>query len=226
MQTQIRLAEGASFKDVGLIQDQIKVTGASIQARVTTEDPEAEFRPATGRIVYFRPGEGIGIRLDGAAGFSGAVISPHYDSLLVKVTSRGQTHQQACKRLVRALAEFRVRGVTTNIPFIQNVLSHDSFVNDCVGTSFIDTNKELFDFSASKNRGGKILAYLAQVAVNGPKTPLATSLVPERVDPKPPAATIGKTGWKHVLTEKGPEGFAKAVRAHKGRCSSACFPRL
>ena len=148
VQSQIRLAEGASFKDVGLIQDQITVTGASIQARVTTEDPEAEFRPATGRIVYFRPGEGIGIRLDGAAGFSGAVISPHYDSLLVKVTARGQNHKQACKRLVRALSEFRVRGVTTNIPFIQNVLSHDSFVNDCVGTSFIDTNKELFDFSA------------------------------------------------------------------------------
>jgi len=135
---------------------------------------------------------------------------------LVKVTARGQNHKQACKRLSRALAEFRVRGVTTNIPFLQNVLTNDQFVNKCVGTSFIDSNKELFDFSASKNRGGKLIAYLGQIAVNGPQTPLATTLEPERVDPKPPAATIGKTGWKHVLNEKGPEGFAKAVRAHKG----------
>eukprot|EP00667_Euglena_gracilis_P012227 EG_transcript_12535 len=151
VQSQIMLAEGKSLADVGLVQDRIATQGVAIQARVTTEDPASGFQPATGRIDYFRPGEGIGIRLDGAAGFSGARISPFYDSLLVKVTCRGQTHEQTCRRLSRALKEFRVRGVTTNIPFILNVLNDEAFRNGVVGTAFIDKNPALFVLDRSAN---------------------------------------------------------------------------
>eukprot|EP00128_Syssomonas_multiformis_P015040 Colp12_sorted_trinity150504_noHs@20136 len=124
VQSQIRVAEGMSLPELGLTQDKIRVVGNAIQCRLTTEDPENGFQPDTGRIEVFRAGEGMGIRLDGGSGFAGAVISPFYDSLLVKVTGRAANHEQAAHKLHRALSEFRIRGVKTNISFLRNVLTH------------------------------------------------------------------------------------------------------
>eukprot|EP01012_Entosiphon_sulcatum_P026979 TRINITY_DN324_c0_g1_i1.p1 TRINITY_DN324_c0_g1~~TRINITY_DN324_c0_g1_i1.p1 ORF type:complete len:1188 (-),score=212.97 TRINITY_DN324_c0_g1_i1:45-3608(-) len=225
VQAQLQLAQGKTLTDLGLLKANkdgtftslVNSHGAAIQARVTTEDPENNFQPDTGRIEAFRTGEGMGIRLDVGAGFAGAVISPHYDSLLMKVTSRGRTHEEAARRLHRALQEFRVRGVKTNIPFLLNVLRNKQFVETFVDTSFIDANKALFTTPETKNRAQKILHYLAEVAVNGPKTPLATGLKPSSIDPVIPAKPSSTpTGWKRVLDEEGPEGLSKQVLKHKG----------
>lgn len=168
----------------------------------------------------FRTGEGMGIRLDSGSAFSGAAISPHYDSLLVKVTGKAMTHKQAARKLQRCLEEFRIRGVKHNIPFLQNVLAHPKFLEGQVDTSFIDTSPELFKFPLGLNRAQKILYFLANIAVNGPLTPLGTNLEPSRIEPDLPssAATLKKTsppdGWRKIFLEKGPEAFAKAVRAH------------
>lgn len=217
VQAQIAIAQGKSLQDLGLTQDKINVTGASIQARVTTEDPANNFTPDTGRIEVFRTGEGMGIRLDGASAFPGAVISPHYDSLLVKVISHASSHLEASKKLYRALREFRVRGVKTNIPFLLNVLHHSQFLEGAVDTDFIKDNPQLFDIRTSQNRAQKLLHYLGNVMINGPVTPLATSLKPSKIEPKVPRIPVGNfrdrpSGFKDVLTKEGPEGFARAVR--------------
>jgi len=156
--------------------------------------------------------------LDTGAGFVGSKISPFYDSLLVKVIGRGLTHEEASNKLRRALAEFRIRGVKHNIPFLQKVLSHEKFLNGYVDTSFIDTTPELFQFSSSGNRAQKLLSFLGETVVNGPTTPLATNLEPSRKNPVVPECPLGEKppkGWKQVLEEAGPAGFAKAIRQHK-----------
>src|SRR5690606_22895278 len=127
VQAQIRIAGGATFEELGLAQEKIQLRGVAIQCRVTTEDPRKGFRPDTGRIQVFREGTGMGIRLDGGSGYAGAQISPDYDSLLVKVTAHAGTFREAVDKLHRALAEFRARGVNTNIPFLHNVLRHPRF---------------------------------------------------------------------------------------------------
>jgi pyruvate carboxylase len=167
VQAQIKVAEGQSLKDLNLKQENIKVTGSAIQVRMTTEDPAKNFQPDTGRIEVFRSGEGMGIRVDSASAFAGALISPYYDSLLVKVISHSQNHQSACAKMIRALKEFRIRGVKTNIPFLINVLENKEFVSGTVDTSFIDANPELFQYKQSQNRAGKLLNYLGTVMVNG-----------------------------------------------------------
>lgn len=136
------------------------------------EDPAKSFQPDYGRIEVYRSGEGMGIRIDSANAFTGAVISPYYDSLLVKIIAQGKDHPSACAKMLRALKEFRIRGLKTNIPFLVNVLQNDQFVNGAVDTSFIDENPQLFDFKPSQNRANKILVYLADVIVNGSLTPL------------------------------------------------------
>jgi pyruvate carboxylase len=161
----------------------------------------------------------MGIRLDGGSGYSGAVISPHYDSLLVKVTAHALTFPMAVQKLQRALAEFRVRGVKTNIPFLQRMLAHPSFVAGEVTTGFVDATPELFHFPVRRNRAQRLLRYLAEVAVNGPSTPWATKNPPAAVDPEIPAVPIDAPplrGWRDVLKAEGPAGFAKAVREHPG----------
>jgi pyruvate carboxylase len=218
VQAQIRIAGGATLDDLGLHQDAIHVRGHAIQCRITTEDPRANFRPDTGRIEAYRSASGMGIRLDGGSGYAGAVITPHYDSLLVKVTARGNTFDGARHKLLRALAEFRIRGVKTNIPFLQNVLGHPRFVGGDLDTNFVDATPELFDLPPRRNRAQRLLRFLAEVAVNGPTTPWATSNPPARIEPEVPEvrADAPRTGWRDLLRERGPRAFAAAVRAHPG----------
>ncbi|KAM9826987.1 pyruvate carboxylase, mitochondrial-like [Neosynchiropus ocellatus] len=215
---QLHVCEGRSLADLGLKQDKIRVNGCAIQCRVTTEDPARGFQPDTGRIEVFRSGEGMGIRLDSASAFQGAVISPHYDSLLVKVISSGKDLQTAASKMSRALAEFRVRGVKTNIPFLQNVLSNNQFLHSTVDTQFIDENQELFNLKPTQNRAQKLLHYLGHVMVNGPTTPIPVKAKPSSTDPVIPPVTMGDppVGFRDVLLRDGPEGFAKAIRAHQG----------
>lgn len=219
VQKQIRLAEGHTLSDLNLTQNNIKVDGYAIQCRVTTEDPAKSFQPDTGRIEVFRSGEGFGIRLDGASAFAGAIISPYYDSLLVKVIAKAGSMKAASAKMTRALREFRVRGVKTNIPFLLNVLNNEKFLNNEYDTNFIDTHPELFHFEPSQNRAQKLLYYLANVMVNGPSTPLATKLKPSELHPQVPDVDINLPtlqGFKTVLDKEGPKAFAKAVRENKG----------
>uniref|UniRef100_A0A8C7YTU8 Pyruvate carboxylase n=1 Tax=Oryzias sinensis TaxID=183150 RepID=A0A8C7YTU8_9TELE len=215
---QLRVCEGRSLPELGLKQDKIRVNGCAIQCRVTTEDPARGFQPDTGRIEVFRSGEGMGIRLDSASAFQGAIISPHYDSLLVKVIASGKDLNMAASKMSRALAEFRVRGVKTNIPFLQNVLSNNQFLHSTVDTQFIDENPELFNLKPTQNRAQKLLHYLGHVMVNGPTTPIPVKAKPSSIDPVVPHVGMGDppVGFRDVLLRDGPEGFAKAVRAHQG----------
>ncbi|XP_066583302.1 pyruvate carboxylase, mitochondrial isoform X2 [Prorops nasuta] len=220
VQSQIRIAEGMTLPELGLTQKNIIPQGFAIQCRVTTEDPAKSFQPDSGRIEVFRSGEGMGIRLDGASAFAGAIISPYYDSLLVKVIAHAADLQSSCAKMNRALREFRVRGVKTNIPFLLNVLENQKFLNGAVDTYFIDENPQLFQFQQSQNRAQKLLSYLGTVLVNGPSTPLATILKPAEIRPHVPQIALDPMepprGLRHIFKESGPEAFAKAVRQHKG----------
>ncbi|CAJ0577237.1 unnamed protein product, partial [Mesorhabditis spiculigera] len=219
VQAQIRVAEGKTLEDLKLKQDTIHVNGAAIQCRLTTEDPARGFQPDSGRIEVFRSGEGMGIRLDSASAYAGSVITPHYDSLLVKVIASARSHNKAAAKLVRALKEFRIRGVKTNVPFLLNVLQHKAFIDASVDTYFIDEHPELFAFKPSQNRAQKLLTYLGEIQVNGATTPLATTTKPAHVEPPVPhlkAGTKPPVGLRSVLVNEGPEAFAKAVRRNKG----------
>ncbi|XP_071657587.1 pyruvate carboxylase, mitochondrial isoform X1 [Patagioenas fasciata] len=218
VQAQLQVAAGRSLPELGLLQESIAVNGCAIQCRVTTEDPARGFQPDTGRIEVFRSGEGMGIRLDGASAFQGALISPHYDSLLVKVVAHGPDQPTAAAKMRRALAEFRIRGVKTNIPFLQNVLAHPQFLGGAVDTQFIDENPELFHLSPGQNRAQKLLHYLGHVMVNGPSTPLPVKAKAALVEPTPPPVPMGDppAGLRAVLQREGPGGFARALRGHRG----------
>uniref|UniRef100_A0A2P2HWL7 Pyruvate carboxylase n=1 Tax=Hirondellea gigas TaxID=1518452 RepID=A0A2P2HWL7_9CRUS len=219
VQSQIRVAEGMTLPEMGLTQDKIVVQGCAIQCRVTTEDPAKNFQPDFGRLEVFRSGEGMGIRLDGASAFAGAIISPYYDSLLVKVISRASDLASSAAKMNRSLREFRIRGVKTNVPFLLNVLENQKFLNGTIDTTFIDEHPELFQFKPSKNRAQKLLNYLGALLVNGSLTPLATNIKPAKITPSVPQTPVASPppeGFKRILDRDGPEGFAKAVRAHKG----------
>ncbi|KAF1572767.1 UNVERIFIED_CONTAM: Pyruvate carboxylase, mitochondrial, partial [Eudyptes pachyrhynchus] len=214
---QLQVAAGRSLPELGLRQESIRVNGCAIQCRVTTEDPARGFQPDTGRIEVFRSGEGMGIRLDGASAFQGALISPHYDSLLVKVVAHGPDQPAAAAKMSRALAEFRIRGVKTNIPFLQNVLAHPQFLGGAADTQFIDENPELFHLRPGQNRAQKLLHYLGHVMVNGPSTPLPVKAKAALVEPNPPSVPMGERGRGRTWRVRGgPGGFARAVRAHRG----------
>jgi pyruvate carboxylase len=216
VQSQILIAGGTTLETLGLQQEKIVVRGHAIQCRLTTEDPLRGFQPDTGTIEVFRPGEGFGIRIDAGSGYVGAEISPHYDSMLAKVIGRALEFPAAATKLHRALAEFRVRGVQTNIPFLQNVLMHPRFLAGNVDTGFLDETPRLFRFPRRQNRAQRLLRYLADVAVNGPASPVLSTLAPAKVEPAVPASPKGPPpdGWRQVLLERGPAGFAKAVREH------------
>eukprot|EP00128_Syssomonas_multiformis_P015042 Colp12_sorted_trinity150504_noHs@24512 len=219
--TQILIAAGRSLPELGLSKP-VEPRGHAIQCRVTTEDPSKGFAPDTGRIDVYRSSAGNGIRLDGSAGFTGSVITPYYDSLLVKVTGRAPTYRRAARKLVAALTEFRIRGVKTNIPFLQKLLTHPQFLDGYVTTDFLDTTPELFDFKISHNRAQKALHYLAHIHVNGPTVQgMSGSMgavpgIPQSITGVADVNAPPPNGWRQVLLEKGPEGFAKAVRDHKG----------
>lgn len=217
VQTQIRVAEGYKLSDpeIGIAgQDAIKETGFAIQCRVTTEDPEKDFMPETGRLSTYRSGGGYGIRLDAGNAYVGAYITPHYDSLLVKVCSFGTDYEQTAKKMLRALREFRIRGVKTNIPFLENVVQHPDFLSGNYDTTFIEKNPELLKFPESKNRGTKLLNYIGQTIVNGhPGLPHGKKPVFDapRI-PVIPADMEYAAGTKQILDEQGVDGLVKWIR--------------
>ena len=168
VQAQMRIAAGETLADLGLSQETVHLKGAALQCRITTEDPANGFRPDVGKITGYRSAGGAGVRLDGGTVYSGAEISPHFDSMLVKLTCRGRDYPAAVARARRALAEFRIRGVSTNISFLQAVLDDPDFIAGNVATSFIDERPELLKARVSADRGTKLLTWLAEVTVNKP----------------------------------------------------------
>ena len=217
VQSQIKIAEGYSLHDpeVGIPQqEQISTRGFAIQCRVTTEDPAKGFVPDTGRLLAYRSGGGFGIRLDGSNGYVGAVITPHYDSLLVKVSAWAMTYEQAASKMLRTLKEFRIRGVKTNIPFLENVVQNPDFLSGHYNTTFIDNKPELFNFQKKRDRGTKLLTFIGQTIVNGyPGLPKGKK--PSFPEPRIPATSIHQdypTGTKQILTEQGANGLVKWIQ--------------
>ncbi|WP_017934692.1 pyruvate carboxylase [Nocardioides sp. Iso805N] len=213
VQSQMRIASGETLADLGLSQDSVQLRGAALQCRITTEDPANGFRPDTGVITTYRSPGGAGVRVDGGTTFTGAEISPHFDSMLAKLTCRGRTFEDAVKRARRAVAEFRIRGVATNIPFLQALLDDPDFDAGRITTSFIETHPQLLTARASGDRGTKLLTYLADVTVNKPH-----GEAPVSVSPMTKLAALDVTapvpdGTRQRLLELGPEGFAAALRA-------------
>lgn len=212
VQAQIRIAAGESLADLRLTQDQIHLHGAALQCRITTEDPAQNFRPDTGKITTYRSPGGGGIRLDGGTINPGAQISPHFDSMLAKMTCRGRDFPAAVARAKRGLAEFRIRGVSTNISFLQSVLEDPSFVAGDLSTSFIDERPELVRGRVSKDRGTKIMNWLADVTVNQPNGPRPTSFHPAEKLPAIDLSLPAPAGARQRLLELGPQGFARSLR--------------
>ncbi|MGD2045896.1 MAG: biotin carboxylase N-terminal domain-containing protein, partial [Gemmatimonadota bacterium] len=167
VQSQIRVAEGATLAEIGIPDEIPDPRGYAIQCRVTTEDPENDFLPDAGRITHYRSPGGYGVRLDGATAYSGAVVSPHYDSLLVKVCTHAVSFEDAIRKMRRALMEFRLRGLKTNIRFLENVVTHPKFATGDTDTGFIAAHPELLDFRPRRDRGTRLLRYIGHIAVNG-----------------------------------------------------------
>jgi pyruvate carboxylase len=212
VQSQMRIAAGQTLDDLGLTQDRIQLRGAALQCRITTEDPTQGFRPDTGKITTYRSPGGAGIRLDGGTTAAGAQISPHFDSMLAKLTCRGRDFGAAVVRARRALAEFRIRGVSTNIPFLQAVLDDPAFVAGDLSTSFIDERPGLLKGRESKDRGTKILNWLTDTTVNKPHGENPVTVDPRLKLPKLDLTTDAPAGSRQRLLELGPAGFAKALR--------------
>ena len=199
-------------------QEDIKLNGHALQCRITTEDPEQNFIPDYGRITAYRGATGFGIRLDGGTAYSGAVITRFYDPLLEKVTAWAPTAEEAILRMDRALREFRIRGVATNLTFLEAIIGHEKFRNNTYTTKFIDTTPELFQQVKRADRATKILTYLADVTVNGHPETKGRPLPPADAAPPIvpwPGIKIPEGGTKRKLDELGPEGFAKWLRAEK-----------
>jgi pyruvate carboxylase len=211
VQSQMRIAAGETLEDLGLSQDKIYLRGAALQCRITTEDPANGFRPDTGMISAYRSPGGSGIRLDGGTAFAGTEISAHFDSMLVKLTCRGRDFKTAVGRARRAVAEFRIRGVATNIPFLQAVLDDDDFSGGRVTTSFIEERPHLLTARHSADRGTRLLTYLADVTVNKPHGERPRLIDPASKLPKIPSGEP-PAGSKQKLAELGPEGFARWIR--------------
>lgn len=212
--SQLRIAGGDSLADLGLAQDALKIRGAALQCRITTEDPTNGFRPDTGRITGYRSPGGAGVRLDGGTNL-GAEVAAHFDSMLVKLTCRGRDFPTAVARARRAVAEFRIRGVATNIPFLAAVLDDPDFIAGRVTTSFIEQRPQLLTARGSADRGTKILNYLADVTVNQPHGPRPSAVYPRDKLPACDLSVAPPSGSKQRLAELGPEGFASWLRNSK-----------
>jgi len=212
---QMRIAAGETLEDLGIRQEDVRVNGAALQTRITTEDPANGFRPDTGRIIAYRSPGGAGVRLDGATATAGSVVSGHFDSMLVKLTCRGRDFPTAVRRARRALAEFRIRGIRTNIPFLQAVLADPEFVAGNVATSFIDERPELLAARESADRGTRLLAYVGDVTVNRPHGAPRVVADPALKLPALDLAVAPPPGTRQELLALGPEGFARALRAEE-----------
>jgi pyruvate carboxylase len=217
VRAQIRVAEGATLADATGTPSQADVTlsGHALQTRITTEDPLNNFIPDYGRITAFREAHGMGIRLDGGTAYSGGVITRYYDSLLVKLTAWAPTPSEAIARMDRALREFRIRGVSTNIAFVENLLKHPVFLNDEYTTKFIDTTPALFQFRKRRDRATKILIYLADITVNGHTETAGRAKPAQPRTPRPPAvrAEHAPYGTANLLADKGARGVADWMKA-------------
>jgi len=211
--SQLLIASGSSLGDLGLTQERLRVNGAAIQLRITTEDPANGFRPDVGRITTYRNPGGAGIRLDGGTAYAGAEISPHFDSMLTKLICRGRDFPTALARARRALAEFRIRGVSTNIPFLQAMLADDDFNAGRFTTSFIDERPHLVTASPGADRGTRLLSYLADVTVNHPHGESPVTLPASVKLPPTDLSRPAPDGSRQRLRELGPEGFAADLRA-------------
>jgi pyruvate carboxylase len=220
VKTQIHIAEGFALDspEINIRQDEVRKNGFAVQCRITTEDPENNFMPDFGTVLAYRSAEGFGIRLDEGSVYNGVKISPFFDSLLVKVTAHSQTIQDSSAKLKRALQEFRIRGVKTNMRFLLNIINHPEFIAGNATVNFLQNHPELFTFKPLKDRGTKILRYLAEVTVNGhpdiahpdPKKVFEKPVIPQYDDEKPVP-----NGTKQLLDELGPERFAQWLKSEK-----------
>jgi len=214
VQAQLRIASGESLADLDLSQDVVRINGAALQCRITTEDPANGFRPDTGTITAYRSAGGAGVRLDGGTVDTGVEISAHFDSMLVKLTCRGRTFEAAVARARRALAEFRIRGVATNIPFLQAVLEDPDFIAGDVSTSFIEQRPQLLTAHAPADRGTRLLRWLAEVTVNRPYGEPPTPLDPkEKLPAGVDLSNPSPQGSRQRLLDLGPTAFAADLRA-------------
>ena len=219
VQAQILIAEGKSIAEATgkASQYDVRLNGHALQTRITTEDPQNNFIPDYGRITAYRSATGMGIRLDGGTAYAGGVITRYYDSLLTKITAWAPTPEKAIARMDRALREFRIRGVSTNIAFVENLLKHPTFLNNQYTTKFIDTTPELFQFKKRRDRGTKVLTYIADISVNGhPETEgraePAADLKPARL---PELQTEPAYGTRNLLEDKGPQAVADWMKEQK-----------
>ena len=237
VQAQIHVAQGRRLSDPAIgIADQaaIEQRGFAIQARITAEDPQNDFLPDTGKINVYRPAMGLGIRLDDGSGYVGARVSPYYDSLLAKVTASGLDWQYTRRKLIRALREFRIRGVKTNVAFLENVLNHPTFASGKAHTTFVDETPALVRYKPRSDRATRILRYIGSMVVNGHPTvrgkpkPSPGALTKEPIVPAlgalgpPTLGAVGAgagagqappRGTKQILDEQGPEGIVRWLRA-------------
>ena len=223
VQAQLQIAAGSTLAELGIYQEAIEVTGTALQCRITTEDPAQNFRPDTGRVTTYRSPGGYGVRLDGCT-YVGADVSPHFDSLLVKLTCRGRTFPEVVARARRAVAEFRIRGVATNIPFLQAVLEEPDFLSGNLSTSFIDERPALLNRRSGADRGTRLLTYVADVTVNRPHGSVPPGVRdPREKLPQLPVqpgtrrsrrarSAAAASGSRQVLDQLGPVGFANWLR--------------
>ncbi len=220
VRAQIKIAEGYALDspELNISQSDLKCNGFALQCRVTTEDPQNDFKPDYGTIIAYRNAGGFGIRIDEGSSYPGVKISPFFDSMLAKVTASGRTLEGACNRLIRTLIEYRIRGVKTNIDFLQNILKHEGFRSGKATVKFLEQNPELFTYPKRRNRATKIIRYLAEVSVNGnkdvPKIDPRATFLPAKDPVYDPKAELPK-GSKNLLTELGPEKFSKWIKDHK-----------
>ena len=219
VRAQILIAEGKSIAEATgkASQDDVTLTGHALQTRITTEDPQNNFIPDYGRITAYRSATGMGIRLDGGTAYAGGVITRYYDSLLTKITAKAPTPEMAIARMDRALREFRIRGVSTNIAFVENLLKHPTFLSNRYTTKFIDETPELFTFRKRQDRGTKVLTYIADITVNGhPETkgrPMPAADLKEARAPRLRAEPM--MGTRNLLEQKGPQAVADWMKAQK-----------
>ncbi len=221
VKTQLLIASGHKLadKEVGIgSQESLSIDGVAIQCRITTEDPSNDFKPDYGTLVTYRNAAGFGVRLDEGSSYPGMKISPFFDSMLVKVSTWGNNQSDAAMKMHRALREFRVRGVKNNIPFLENLITHQGFIEGKATVGFIQENPELFIFKRRQDRGTKVLRYLADVTVNGNPDVKVKHDGREFRKPEVPLAPLGMEypkGTKDLLTELGPEKFAEWLKSEK-----------
>ena len=219
VQAQILIAEGKTIAEATgkASQDEVVLTGHALQTRITTEDPQNNFIPDYGRITAYREATGMGIRLDGGTAYAGGVITRYYDSLLTKITAKAPTPDMAIARMDRALREFRIRGVSTNIAFVENLLKHPTFLNNEYHTKFIDETPDLFVFRKRRDRGTKVLTYIADITVNGhPETKGRPKPAEDLKPPRPVAPRAEPAdGTRNLLERDGPQAVADWMAAQK-----------